>query len=157
MFDPKSRPSADTSFLCLSRATPPPRPEASEMPSCDALYLVDTNVLSAGAPTKAVPAITLIDQMDHYSARLYLSVLTVAETKDSPAKRLQGRCIAKGGAAFRLVGSRAKIFLHKGSSRRLFGCSVYRAAIQHCVRIRARAEICRSCDRRPGSAMAGRS
>lgn len=50
------------------------------------MYLVDTNVLSAGAPTKAVPVVALIDWMDRNSAGLYLSVVTIAEIEDGIAK-----------------------------------------------------------------------
>jgi predicted nucleic acid-binding protein len=50
------------------------------------VYLVDTNVLSAGAPTKARPATDLITWMGRNSERLYLSVITVAEVEDGIAK-----------------------------------------------------------------------
>ncbi len=50
------------------------------------MYLVDTNVLSAGAPTKARPAAGLTAWMDRNSSRLYLSVVTVAEIEDGIAK-----------------------------------------------------------------------
>jgi hypothetical protein len=50
------------------------------------VYLVDTNVLSAGAPTKAQAAVELVDWMDRHSATLHLSVVTVAEIQDGIAK-----------------------------------------------------------------------
>ena len=50
------------------------------------MYLVDTNVLSAGAPTKAQPATDLVSWMERNSERLYLSVITVAEVEDGIAK-----------------------------------------------------------------------
>jgi toxin FitB len=50
------------------------------------MYLVDTNVISAGAPTKAVPVVELTKWMDQHSAKLYLSVVTVAEVEDGIAK-----------------------------------------------------------------------
>lgn len=50
------------------------------------MYLVDTNVLSAGAPRKAAAAADLVAWMDDHSARLYLSVVTVAEIEDGIAK-----------------------------------------------------------------------
>lgn len=50
------------------------------------MYLVDTNVLSAGAPTKAVPAVDLIIWMDRNSPSLHLSVVTIAEIEDGIAK-----------------------------------------------------------------------
>lgn len=50
------------------------------------MYLVDTNVLSVGAPTKAVPAADPIAWMDRNSAGLFLSVITVAEIEDGITK-----------------------------------------------------------------------
>ena len=50
------------------------------------MYLVDTNILSAGAPTKAVAAPGLAAWMDRNSAGLFLSVITVAEVEDGIAK-----------------------------------------------------------------------
>lgn len=50
------------------------------------MYLVDTNVLSASAPTKAIPAPELVAWMDRNSAALHLSVVTVAEIEDGIAK-----------------------------------------------------------------------
>uniref|UniRef100_Q07L18 Ribonuclease VapC n=1 Tax=Rhodopseudomonas palustris (strain BisA53) TaxID=316055 RepID=Q07L18_RHOP5 len=49
------------------------------------MYLVDTNVISAGAPSRsALPA--LIAWMDHHSPQLYVSAVTVAEIGDGIAK-----------------------------------------------------------------------
>ena len=50
------------------------------------MYLVDTNVLSAGAPTKAKAATDLITWMDRNSTGLFLSVITIAEIEDGIAK-----------------------------------------------------------------------
>ncbi len=50
------------------------------------MYLVDTNVLSAGGPTVAVPVTSLMTWMDRNSAGLYLSVITVAEVVAGIAK-----------------------------------------------------------------------
>ena len=50
------------------------------------MYLVDTNILSAGAPTKAVAAPDLAAWMDRNSAGLFLSLITVAEVADGIAK-----------------------------------------------------------------------
>lgn len=50
------------------------------------MYLVDTNVLSAVAPTKAVPLQALREWMERNSAGLYLSVITVAELEDGIAR-----------------------------------------------------------------------
>ncbi|MDA8249132.1 MAG: type II toxin-antitoxin system VapC family toxin [Rhodospirillales bacterium] len=50
------------------------------------MYLVDTNVLSAGAPTKAQPQTALRVWMERNSDALALSVVTVAEIEDGIAK-----------------------------------------------------------------------
>jgi len=49
------------------------------------MYLVDTNVISAGAPSKRAPP-ALIAWMDAQSAALWLSAVTVAEIEDGVAK-----------------------------------------------------------------------
>ena len=55
------------------------------------MYVVDTDVLSAGAPTKAVARPEMAAWMDRNSAGLYLSVITAAEIEDGIAKsHLQG-------------------------------------------------------------------
>jgi predicted nucleic acid-binding protein len=50
------------------------------------MYLVDTNVISAGAPSKAMAQTELIDWMERNTDRLYLSVVTIAEIEDGIAK-----------------------------------------------------------------------
>jgi predicted nucleic acid-binding protein len=50
------------------------------------MYLVDTNVISVGAPSKAVAASELIGWMDEHSAELWLSTVTVTEIEDGIAK-----------------------------------------------------------------------
>ena len=65
------------------------------------MYLVDTNVLSAGAPTKAVPQVALREWMNRNSVGLYLSVITVAEVEDGIARSRRVGAHAKAG---RLVG-----------------------------------------------------
>ena len=50
------------------------------------MYLVDTNVISVGAPSKAVSAAELLRWMDEHSTTLYLSAVTVAEIEDGIAK-----------------------------------------------------------------------
>jgi toxin FitB len=50
------------------------------------VYLVDTNVISAGAPSRLAPS-ELVAWMDAYSAHLFLSAVTVAEIEDGIAKR----------------------------------------------------------------------
>jgi predicted nucleic acid-binding protein len=49
------------------------------------MYLVDTNVISATAPSRPVPS-GLIEWMDSHSAALFLSAVTVAEIEDGIAK-----------------------------------------------------------------------
>ncbi len=55
------------------------------------MYLVDTNVILAGAPTKAVTMAEMIKWMDEHSTKLYLSVVTVAEIEDGIAKARRER------------------------------------------------------------------
>jgi predicted nucleic acid-binding protein len=50
------------------------------------MYLVDTNVISAGAPSKGSADARLITWMDVHSSALYLSAVTVAEIEDGIAK-----------------------------------------------------------------------
>jgi toxin FitB len=52
------------------------------------MYLVDTNVISAAAPSRPV-ALALVEWMDTHSASLFLSVVTVAEIEDCIAKLLR--------------------------------------------------------------------
>ena len=49
------------------------------------MYLVDTNVVSAGAPSRLAPA-GLVVWMDTHSPLLWLSAVTVAEIDDGIAK-----------------------------------------------------------------------
>jgi predicted nucleic acid-binding protein len=49
------------------------------------LYLVDTNVISADAPSRAAPY-ALTEWMDHHSPQLYVSAVTIAEIEDGIAK-----------------------------------------------------------------------
>jgi predicted nucleic acid-binding protein len=52
------------------------------------MYLVDTNVISAAAPSRPVsPA--LVEWMDTHSASLFISAVTVAEIEDGIAKLLR--------------------------------------------------------------------
>jgi predicted nucleic acid-binding protein len=52
------------------------------------MYLVDTNVISATAPSRTV-ALALLEWMDTHSASLFLSTVTVAEIEDGIAKLLR--------------------------------------------------------------------
>ena len=49
------------------------------------MYLVDTNVISAGAPSRIASA-ALVDWMDAHSVALSLSAVTVTEIEDGIAK-----------------------------------------------------------------------
>ena len=49
-------------------------------------YLVDTNVISATAPTAAVKRSELIEWMDAHSSVLFLPAVTIAEIADGIAK-----------------------------------------------------------------------
>jgi toxin FitB len=49
-------------------------------------FLVDTDILSAGVPSKAQSIPDLIEWMDRNSERLYMSVVTIAEIEDGIAK-----------------------------------------------------------------------
>ena len=49
-------------------------------------YLLDTNVISAAAPTAALRRPELIEWMDTHSSDLFLSTVTIAEIADGIAK-----------------------------------------------------------------------
>jgi predicted nucleic acid-binding protein len=49
------------------------------------VYLVDTNVVSAGAPSKTSSA-ALVGWMDEHSADLYMSAVSIAEIEDGIAR-----------------------------------------------------------------------
>jgi predicted nucleic acid-binding protein len=49
-------------------------------------YLVDTNVISAAAPTTAVPRPELVSWMESHSDDLFLSTISIAEIADGIAK-----------------------------------------------------------------------
>jgi toxin FitB len=50
------------------------------------MYLVDTNIISAGAPSRSAKAADLIKWMEVHSADLYLSAVTVAEIEEGIAR-----------------------------------------------------------------------
>ena len=58
-------------------------------------YLVDTNVISATAPTAAVKRSELVTWMDMHSPDLYLSAITIAEIADGIAKARRGGATRK--------------------------------------------------------------
>jgi predicted nucleic acid-binding protein len=49
------------------------------------VYLIDTNIISAAAPSRPVPP-ALVEWLDAHSASLFLSAVTVAEIEDGIAK-----------------------------------------------------------------------
>lgn len=59
------------------------------------MYLVDTNVISAGAPTKSRGVPNLIGWMEENTPLLYLSVITIAEVEDGIAKALRQNATRK--------------------------------------------------------------
>jgi toxin FitB len=62
------------------------------------LYLVDTNVISSGAPSKRGRQTELIEWMDASSDLLFLSVITVAEVESGVAKALREGAKQKAAA-----------------------------------------------------------
>jgi predicted nucleic acid-binding protein len=62
------------------------------------LYLVDTNVISAGAPSKHGPRQELVEWMDASSDLLFLSVMTAAEVESGIAKALRAGAKQKAEA-----------------------------------------------------------
>ncbi len=80
------------------------------------MYLVDTNVISAGAPSRLAP-VGLVDWMDAHSALLFLSAVTVAEIEDGIAKLRRERATRKSAdlaawleAILHLYGDRILVF-----------------------------------------------
>jgi predicted nucleic acid-binding protein len=58
------------------------------------VYLVDTNVISAGAPSRLAPT-DLVSWMDAQSSVLFLSAVTIAEIEDGIAKLRRERAKRK--------------------------------------------------------------
>jgi predicted nucleic acid-binding protein len=58
-------------------------------------YLLDTNVISAVAPTKKERPIALVDWLDQASDGLFLSVVTAAEIRDGVAKAAREGAVRK--------------------------------------------------------------
>lgn len=50
------------------------------------MYLVDTDVISAGAPARALASASLIAWMDENSDQLFLSTISIAEIEEGIAK-----------------------------------------------------------------------
>jgi len=62
-----------------------------------ARYLVDTNVLSAGSPSKLAAPRSLLQWMDIHSRQLYLSTVTVTEVEEGVAKAQRQGSVKKTG------------------------------------------------------------
>jgi toxin FitB len=58
------------------------------------MYLVDTNVISAAAPSRVAPS-ALVEWMDVHSDSLFLSAVTVAEIEDGIAKSRREGAVRK--------------------------------------------------------------
>jgi predicted nucleic acid-binding protein len=64
------------------------------------VYLVDTNVISAGSPAKAAAVVDVVAWMDAQSDALFLSAVTIAEIEDGIAKaRREGAARKADGLA----------------------------------------------------------
>jgi toxin FitB len=88
------------------------------------MYLVDTNVISAGAPRRSGAA-DLVQWMDEHSDRLYLSAVTVAEIEDGIAKARREKAHRKAAD----LAAWLEVLLHLYASRILaFDLSVARIA-----------------------------
>ncbi len=61
------------------------------------MYLVDTDVISAGAPTRAHAPVDLAAWMDEHSDELYLSAISVSEIEAGIAKVRRDRALRKAG------------------------------------------------------------
>ena len=72
------------------------------------MYLVDTNVLSAGAPGRSERSATLVEWMDTHSDGLFLSAVTVAAISDGIAKRARTGSASKAAA----LGNWLELVLH---------------------------------------------
>ncbi len=92
-------------------------------------YLVDTNVISAGAPTAAVRRPDLIAWMDSHSPQLFLSAVTIAEIADGIAKGslLRGRIFGrKTGSHFS-----GKCSKREGARRKASDLSAWLRTVLH--------------------------
>jgi predicted nucleic acid-binding protein len=97
------------------------------------MYLVDINVISAGAPWKAVSAAELLKWMDDQSTRLYLSAVTVAEIEDAIAKARRERARRKAAVLTARLDTlthldRVLAFDVRAAARCRVGCRSLRAA-----------------------------
>lgn len=99
------------------------------------MYLVDTNVISAAAPSKAAAPQRLIAWMDANSTALFLSAVSIAEIQDGIAK------LRREGATRKAAGLNAwlETLLHLYAGRVLpFDVDVARVAGKLADKARAR-------------------
>lgn len=106
------------------------------------MYLVDTNVLSAAAPTKARPSADLGAWMERNSAGLFLSVITVAEVEDGIAR---SRRVGAAAKAERLS-AWLETVLH------LYGSRILPIDVMTARRIGALSDLARGMEQAPGPA-----
>ncbi len=76
-------------------------------------YLIDTDVISAGAPSKARTTPALLEWMDRNSRRLYVSVITIAEIEAGIAKSKREGAMRKSA----LLAEWADTLVHLYSAR----------------------------------------
>ncbi|GJE77677.1 type II toxin-antitoxin system VapC family toxin [Methylorubrum suomiense] len=77
------------------------------------MYLVDTNVLSAGAPSKPAPALDVTGWMERNSAGLFLSVITIAEIEDGIAKCRREGASRKAGRLAEWLGTLLHLYANR--------------------------------------------
>ena len=79
------------------------------------MYLVDTNVISAAAPSRPVP-VALVEWMDSHSVHLFMSAVTVAESGLRQTADLHR--LARAGYSAFLVGERLIVEADPGAALR---------------------------------------
>ncbi len=77
------------------------------------MFVVDTNVISAAAPTKSSKHVALLDWMERNSESLFVSVVTIAEVEDGIAKAAREGAKRKASALAEWL----ETLLHLYSSR----------------------------------------
>src|SRR5258708_10586503 len=79
------RPSSDGGAIDVRRSTESQQFGPADTRTLSFVYLVDTNIIAAAAPSRPVPH-ALVEWMDMHSASLFLSAVTVAEIQEGVAK-----------------------------------------------------------------------